>query len=228
MRRAGVVAAAVLLVAAADADAAARRHTTPFAAHVLTRTVPVRVAPHPHARTIARLRQFRPDYRPTVTLAIGRRTRHGRTWYRIRLAGRPNGRTGWVRGDRLEWLRSVRRTVLAIDLLDRRLRVRRRGRPTRSFPIAVGAPSTPTPTGNFYLAAAWRPSEPLYGAWAIETSAGAVITDWPGGGVIGIHGTNQPQLIGQAVSHGCIRMRNHDIRALRRWARPGTRLFIRR
>jgi hypothetical protein len=228
MRRLAPVILVVVLLAAADADAAVRRHATPFAARVLAPTVPVRVAPRPHARRIARLTQFRADYRPTVTLAIGRRTRHGRTWYRIRLAGRPNGRTGWVRADGLEWRRSVRRTVLAIDLSQRRLRVRRHGRRTRSFPIAVGAPSTPTPTGNFYLAAAWRPSEPLYGAWAIETSAGAVITDWPGGGVIGIHGTNQPQLIGQAVSHGCIRMRNHDIRALRRWARPGTRLFIRR
>jgi lipoprotein-anchoring transpeptidase ErfK/SrfK len=131
-------------------------------------------------------------------------------------------------GDRLEWRRSVRGTVLGIDLSDRRIRVRRHGRRVRGFPIAIGAPGTPTPTGDFYLAAAWQPSEPLYGAWAIETSAGAAITDWPGGGVIGIHGTNQPQLIGKAVSHGCIRMRNHDILALRRWAKPGTRLFIRR
>jgi L,D-transpeptidase ErfK/SrfK len=46
--------------------------------------------------------------------------------------------------------------------------------------------------------------------------------------VIGIHGTNQPGLIGQAVSHGCIRLRNRDILALRRWAKPGTRLLIRR
>jgi L,D-transpeptidase ErfK/SrfK len=49
-----------------------------------------------------------------------------------------------------------------------------------------------------------------------------------GRGVIGIHGTSQPALIGQAVSHGCIRMRNKDILALRRWAKPGTRLVIQR
>jgi hypothetical protein len=67
---------------------------------------------------------------------------------------------------------------------------------------------------------------PGYNLWAIETSAGASITDWPGGGVIGIHGTNQPWLIGRAVSHGCIRMRNADILRLRRWAKPGTGLRI--
>ena len=116
--------------------------------------------------------------------------------------------------------------ALDLDLSQRRLRVQRNGRTVRSFPVAVGKPGAPTPRGRFYLAAAWRPSEPLYGRWAIETSAGASITDWPGGGVIGIHGTNQPWLIGSAVSHGCIRMRNADVLRLRRWAKPGTRLRI--
>ena len=215
------------LLVVADAGAAERTHAPPFAARVVTRAVAVHTTPRAHSRRVAVVRQFRTDYRPTVVLAIARRSRGGHRWYRIRLAGRPNGRTGWVRGDRLEWQRSVRRTRLVIDLSDRRLRVRRGGRSHRSFPIAVGAPATATPTGRFYLAAAWRPAESLYGAWAIETSAGATITDWPGGGVIGIHGTNQPALIGQAVSHGCIRMRNRDILRLRRWARPGTRLTIR-
>ncbi len=117
---------------------------------------------------------------------------------------------------------------LVIDLSRRRLRVLHHGRVRRSFPVAVGAPDAPTPTGRFYLTAAWRPAEGLYGRWAIETSAGASITDWPGGGVVGIHGTDQPWLIGQAVSHGCVRMRSGDILALRRWARAGTRLVIRR
>jgi lipoprotein-anchoring transpeptidase ErfK/SrfK len=202
--------------------------TTPFAAHVVTRTLPVRAAPSARGRVVRVLRQFRRDYRPTVVLAIDRRTRAGRPWYRIRLPGRPNGRTGWVDGERLHWLRGVGRVVLVIDRSERRLRVHRGRHVVRSFPIAVGTPDAPTPTGRFYLAAAWRPSEALYGRWAIETSAGASITDWPGGGVIGIHGTNQPALIGKAVSHGCIRMRNKDILALRRWAKPGTRLLIRR
>jgi lipoprotein-anchoring transpeptidase ErfK/SrfK len=218
---------AAWLLAAPGARAAEPAHRAPFAAHILTRTLPVHAAPAVRSRRVDVLRQFRHDYRPTVVLAIARRTRDGRRWYRIRLIGRPNGRTGWVQGARLDHLRTVRRTRLVIDVSDRRLRVRRGGRTRRSFPIAVGAPGTPTPTGSFYLAAAWRPAEALYGVWAIETSAGAKITDWPGGGVIGIHGTNQPWLIGQAVSHGCIRMRNEDILRLRRWGRPGTRLSIR-
>jgi lipoprotein-anchoring transpeptidase ErfK/SrfK len=217
---------AALVVGAAPAGAAAHPHATPFAAHVLTSSLPVYAAPTARARQIRLLRQFRRDYRPTVVLAIARRTRAGQQWYRIRLPGRPNGRTGWVAAERLQWLRDAGSVALDLDLSQRRIRVRRDGRTVRSFPVAVGKPGAPTPRGRFYLTAAWHPAESLYGRWAIETSAGASITDWPGGGVIGIHGTNQPWLIGRAVSHGCIRMRNADILRLRRWAKPGTRLRI--
>jgi hypothetical protein len=230
MRRAtlaaALVAGAAPFAAAPPAGAAAPR-PTPFAAHVLTATLPVRSAPSGGARQIRLLRQFRRDYRPTVVLAIARRTRsRGRVWYQVRLTGRPNGRTGWVDGVRLQWIRDEGTIALDLDLSQRRIRVQRDGHTVRSFPVAVGKPGAPTPRGRFYLTAAWHPAEALYGRWAIETSAGASITDWPGGGVIGIHGTNQPWLIGQAVSHGCIRMRNADVMKLRRWAKPGTRLRI--
>jgi lipoprotein-anchoring transpeptidase ErfK/SrfK len=226
MRAALLAGAAALVVGAAPAGAAPPPHATPFAAHVVTSSLPVYGAPTARARQIRLLRQFRRDYRPTVVLAIARRTRAGQVWYRIRLPGRPNGRTGWVAAERLQWIRDAARIALDLDLSQRRMRVRRDGRTVRSFPVAIGKPGAPTPRGRFYLAAAWHPSESLYGRWAIETSAGASITDWPGGGVVGIHGTNQPWLIGRAVSHGCIRMRNAGILRLRRWAKPGTRLRI--
>ena len=226
MLAAALVAAAGPLAGASPASAAAAR-PTPFAAQVLTPTLPVRSAPGGGAREVRLLRQFRRDYRPTVVLAIARQMRsRGRVWYRIRLTGRPNGRTGWVDGARLQWIRDEGTIGLDFDLSQRRIRVQRHGHTVRSFPVAVGKPGAPTPRGRFYLTAAWHPAEALYGRWAIETSAGASITDWPGGGVIGIHGTDQPWLIGQAVSHGCIRMRNADIMRLRRWAKPGTRLRI--
>jgi lipoprotein-anchoring transpeptidase ErfK/SrfK len=221
-----VAGAAALVAAPPGAAAATAPHATPYAAHVITSSLPVRASPNGGSSVIRVLRQFRRDYRPTIVLAIARRTRGDRRWYRIRLPGRPNGRTGWVDGARLQWIRSVGRAVLDLDLSQRRMRVRSGGRTVRSFPVAVGKPGAPTPRGSFYLTAAWHPAESLYGRWAIETSAGASITDWPGGGVIGIHGTNQPSLIGSAVSHGCIRMRNADIMRLRHWAKPGTRLRI--
>jgi lipoprotein-anchoring transpeptidase ErfK/SrfK len=54
-----------------------------------------------------------------------------------------------------------------------------------------------------------------------------VLTDWPGGGFIGIHGTDRPALIPGRISHGCIRMRNADILALARRMPVGTPVTIR-
>ena len=66
------------------------------------------------------------------------------------------------------------------------------------------------------------PTDPFFGTFALETSAYSRLTDWPGGGVVGIHGTSLPQLLGQAVSHGCIRVDNAVATQARgRWRRSG-------
>jgi lipoprotein-anchoring transpeptidase ErfK/SrfK len=95
-------------------------------------------------------------------------------------------------------------------------------------PVGVGAPATPTPRGQFYIRdRLTRYASPFYGPVAFGTSARSrVLTDWPAGGYIGIHGTNQPQLIPGAVSHGCIRLRNPDIRRLAALMPVGTPLTI--
>ena len=72
-----------------------------------------------------------------------------------------------------------------------------------------------------------RYRSPFYGPLAFGTSArSAVLTDWPGGGFVGIHGTNRPELIPGRVSHGCIRMRNRDIERLGRLMPVGTPIII--
>ena len=94
-------------------------------------------------------------------------------------------------------------------------------------PVAVGTPDAPTPLGrNFYVQWRFTPTDPFFGPFALETSAYSRLSDWPGGGIVGIHGTSLPGLIGQAVSHGCIRMRNEDVVRLRRLAAVGTPLDI--
>jgi lipoprotein-anchoring transpeptidase ErfK/SrfK len=100
------------------------------------------------------------------------------------------------------------------------------GRVVRSGPVAIGAPGMETPLGLYYVQAKYRPSEPVLGAYAFETSGYSKLSDWPGGGVVGVHGTNTPQLIGQAVSHGCVRMRNEDVEFLRSIVRVGTPIKI--
>src|SRR5207249_4650434 len=77
----------------------------------------------------------------------------------------------------------------------------------------AGRPSSPPPRGGFSVREVVRGfGDPFYGPAAFGTSGrSAVLTDWPGGGVVGIHGTNLPQLVPGRISHGCIRLRNPEI-----------------
>ena len=84
----------------------------------------------------------------------------------------------------------------------------------RSFPVAVGKPSTPTPKGTFYLDALYRlPPASFVGPFAYTLSGHSnVLFSFDGGeGRLGLHGTSDPSSIGHATSHGCVRMFNKDI-----------------
>jgi hypothetical protein len=189
--------------------------------------IAVRSAPTTAAPRLAVLDEFRRDYRPLVVFALGQRVgEDGRLWYRILLSKRPNGSTGWVRADGVD-VRPVTTTIV-VRRAARKLEVWRRGRVVFRTTVAVGAPGTETPLGRFYLMTEFRPTDSFYGTWAFETSAySATLTDWPGGGKIGIHGTSAPSLLGQAVSHGCIRVSNAAADRLHALVSPGTALEIR-
>ena len=151
----------------------------------------------------------------------------GEAWVRIRVPGRPNGRTGWVRAGALGRARTVH-TFLDIDRHRLRATLFRDGRVIFRSRIGVGKRSTPTPRGRFWIREKFRVGgNTLYGPRAIGTSAYApTLTDWPGGGVVGLHGTNQPGLIPGRPSHGCIRFRNRDILRLYKLAPRGTPIRI--
>jgi len=189
--------------------------------------VGVRARPSMHARTLVTFGQFLPDYRPRPVLAVDAlHDGDGKaTWYRVAIPGRPNGRTGWIPAASVS-LRPVDRW-LVIFRGARRFEFVLRGRVVRAGSVAVGAPGMPTPLGLFYVQEGFRPSgDPVLGAYAFETSAYSRLSDWPGGGIVGVHGTNTPALIGQAISHGCVRLRNADIEYLRDVVRAGTPVKI--
>ena len=120
------------------------------------------------------------------------------------------------------------RTQLVVSLRRKRATLLRDGRPVLRAPVGIGLPRWPTPRGRFYVRNKLvRYRSPFYGPLAFGTSArSAVLTDWPGGGFVGIHGTDQPQRIPGRVSHGCIRMQNHDIERLGRLMPVGTPITI--
>ena len=96
--------------------------------------------------------------------------------------------------------------------------------------MAVGAPGAETPLGLFYVTDKFDPAIDsdwaILGAYAFETSAYSKLTDWPGGGIVGVHGTPWPNLLGQAVSHGCVRLDNRDVEFLRNRVPLGTPVKI--
>jgi len=122
-------------------------------------------------------------------------------------------------------LRPVSRSVL-IDLSARKLRIVERGKTRFATRVAIGRRGAETPRGLFYVTAAFRPTERYLGSYAFETSAYSKLSDWPGGGIVGLHGTSTPSLLGKAVSHGCVRMSNAAALVLKRLAPPGTPVRI--
>jgi hypothetical protein len=188
--------------------------------------VAVLAKPKAGARRVAVMKQFRPDFRPQYVLALDAvRARSGKAlWYRISVPGRPNGRTGWVRAGALE-LRPVKKRVIIYRGV-RRFEFWDGARLIRKGRVAVGKPGAETPLGLFYVTDKFNPAiDPdwaILGAYAFETSAYSKLTDWPGGGIVGMHGTPSPHLLGQAVSHGCIRLHNDDVTFLRNRVPVGT------
>jgi len=172
------------------------------------------------ARPVARLRFYTEDGYTEVYILLRRHfDRHGVAWVEVRLPGRPNGRVGWVRRSALGSVRTVH-TALRVDRHRLRATFFRDGHRVWSARVGVGKAGTQTPAGRYWIRERFAvPGRSLYGPYAFGTSAYSRLSDWPRGGVVGIHGTDQPGLIPGRPSHGCIRMRNRDIRWLARSGR---------
>jgi len=190
-------------------------------------TATVYAQPSRDAHAVGRLRMLTEDGYPEVYLLLeSRQDAQTATWIKLRLPQRPNNVTGWVRRDALGPFHRVHsrlvvsRSLLRVTLFDRGKR-RFRAR------VGVGAPRTPTPAGSFWIREKFH-ADGIYGPRAMGTAAYSnVLTDWPGGGVIGLHGTDQPGLIPGRPSHGCIRLRNRDIVRLYALTPIGTPISIR-
>lgn len=209
----------------AAGSAAAKPAGYPKAAVLLTPKLVVRARPAAGAPVVKTFAQFRSDFRPTTLLVLGETRRGNARWLKLSLPMRPNGRTGWGRAGALQ-TRPIRRSIV-IDLSSKTLRVLEGRRTRLRTRVAIGRPGMETPVGRFYLTATFKPKERYLGAFAFETSAYSKLSEWPGGRVVGLHGTSMPRLLGRAVSHGCVRMSNEAALTLKRLTRAGTPVVIR-
>ena len=195
----------------------------PVRTPVLARTRPAR-----DARPAARVRARTPEGTTNIVQVLGPARRRGDgLWVRARLSALPNGTTGWIPRRALGGYSEVR-TRLVVNRSRLRATLLRDGRPVLTARVGIGTAEHPTPGGRFYIrnrVTSYR--SPSYGPLAFGTSArSAVLTDWPAGGYVGIHGTDRPDLLPGRVSHGCIRMRNADVLRLGKLMPVGTPVTV--
>jgi len=162
-------------------------------------------------------------------LVVGKRLEPtGVRWFRLQLPIRPNGSAAWVPENEVRLV--PRDQELVIDISRRTLSRYVAGKLADRFRVGVGQPQYPTAIGTFFVWIKVPQPSPYgpYGVFALGLSGfSPVLSDWPGGGRMAIHGTSNPSDRGQQVSHGCIRVYNPDMQTLR--AIPlGTPVVIRR
>lgn len=134
-------------------------------------------------------------------------------WLHVHLPVRPNGSSGWVRASDVNLATTDYR--IEVRLTEHRLMLHKGDEVVMDVSVGVGREEVPTPGGVYYIKELLQPPTPggTYGAYAYGLSGySPVLESFAGGvGVIGIHGTNEPDSIGTDASHGCIRMLDADI-----------------
>ena len=149
-------------------------------------------------------------------------------WLRVIATELPNGGRGWIPLGAVRLVANPWRVTA--DVSSRTVSVYRRDRLVRRFSAAVGAPSTPTPTGRFAVTDKINMHDSAaYGCCALALSGHQtrLATGWSGGDRLAIHGTQLVSTIGSAASNGCLRARDEDARFLIRRVWLGTVVRIR-
>ncbi|MDG2113400.1 MAG: L,D-transpeptidase [Actinomycetota bacterium] len=163
------------------------------------------VSVEPGGDELTRLEQ---DHTPIV---LGITDTPGTTTHvEVLVPGRPNGRTGWVSRDDVDitWTNYRIRITLEsrrVDLYDGATLV-------VSGTAAIGTETNPTPTGRTFVTETLVNPDAggLYGPFALGLALWSdTLTEYAGGdGQVALHGTHRPDLLGERVSHGCVRVHN--------------------
>ena len=187
-------------------------------------------APRARPSKVGRVRATRPlTGGQTILPVVGHlTTADGLRWLRVLVPGRPNGMKGWI--SRRATTLTTTSWRLVVKTSRRRVLVYRRGRLVRRFAAIVGAPSTPTPHGRFFVEESVRMLPGAAGGpFALALSARSnVLQEFEGGpGQIAMHGVaNLGGTLGTAASHGCVRLANRAISWLAWRIAPGTPIVL--
>ncbi len=143
---------------------------------------------------------------------VGRKGR----WTKVLLPSRPNSAAGWVLTRDVE-----RRTTpyeVTVHLGSRTLEVTQDGNQLGSWAVAIGASSTPTPTGRTFVLGLIQDANQSFSDYIIPLGTHSDTLDTYGGGpgTVAFHGWPDASVFGQAISHGCIRVPDEGMDVLRR------------
>ena len=189
----------------------------------------IRSAPSGSSPRVARLAWYTPDGFPSVYLLLRSHwDRRGVEWVKLRIPGRPNGRTGWVEAGALGPFHLTHLEVV-VNREQMQMYFYSHGHKIWSAPVGVGKANTPTPTGHFWIDERFTIKDPRSGyyPYAFGTTDYSTLTEWPHGGVVGIHGPYyDPQGIPGHISHGCIRLHVADDFWLAAHLKLGTPLHV--
>jgi len=167
-------------------------------------THPTNLQSSPGGHSIARLHTRTEFGSPEMLWVVA----HVPGWLGVMTPQAGNGRVAWIAQSatslgRVSW-------ELRVSLAARRLTVLDRGRVVERYTVAVGTPDAPTPTGRFAVTDRLVTNDPggPYGCCILALSANAphAIQGWTGGTRIAIHSTPETGTIGEAASHGCVRV----------------------
>lgn len=149
-------------------------------------------------------------------------------WLHVRVSARPNELTAYVSMSEVT-LRTVPNHV-KVEVGARRVTVYHGDRQLLQAQVAVGTNRTPTPLGYFFVDGIVDVPYDTgpYGAFQVSVSGFSEVLERFGGGIgqIALHGTNRPELLGQPVSNGCVRMANDTVTRLAELAPLGTPVQI--
>ncbi|HEV2310679.1 MAG TPA: L,D-transpeptidase family protein [Acidimicrobiia bacterium] len=223
----GALAVVVALPGIAGAKPAPRRVPGPPPAIVASVTVPsLAVFPAPGAATPSQALANPNRYGGQVVLLVSAIRPDG--WVQVLLPVRPNDSTGWVRGSDVVLSNDPYRISLVLHL--HQITVLNGKKLVLRSPVGIGKANTPTPGGVYYLTQLFKTPDPngVYGPYAYSLSGYSnVLTTFEGGdAIIGLHGTNRPDLLGHDVSSGCIRLSNADLTTLAHLLPLGTPVTI--
>lgn len=228
---------ASLLLAPAGGQAAQASAVAPVQDTVtLLGAQTVRAKPAANGRKVAGVSAKRPltGARTVLPMLAQIQDDHGRFWFKVRLPGRALGgptppRTGWISASKT--MRSTTPWHIVVSIGSRKVTAYRSGKKMRSFAAIVGAPSTPTARGEFFVEENVGLSSGRSGApFALALSArSSAFQEFEGGpGQIAIHGINNiGGRLGTAVSHGCVRLSTAGVSWLASHMRSGTPVTIR-